>query len=108
MAQDLNTLLQAFKDLAQASREPGKLSPEHIEREVKKLTAELQQTLATMSTQLKAGDSPESAYMVELFQAQIRQVLDQNGLKLDNVIEEDESEKLSQELAQRKRGPVRT
>jgi cell division septum initiation protein DivIVA len=109
MAQDLNTLLQAFTELNQASREQGKLTPAQLETEVRRLTGELQRALASLTTQLKSGDTPESAYMVEVFQNQVRSIIEQSGLKPEQVIEEgEETEKLSQDVERLKRGPVRT
>ena len=109
MAQELNTLLQAFTELTQASREPGRLTPAQLETEVRKLTGELQRTLASLSTQLKSGDTPESAYMVEVFQTQVRTIMEQSGLKPEQIIEEEETEQLSQDVELIKRGgPVRT
>jgi hypothetical protein len=110
MAQDLNSLLQAFTELTQASRQPGKMTREQLEAEVRRLTAELQKTLANLSSQLKSGDTPESAYMVEVFQAQIRNIIDSSGLKgVQQAIEpEEETEQLSQDVEKLKRGPVRT
>jgi hypothetical protein len=109
MAQDLNTLLQAFTELTQASKE-GRVTPAQLETEVRRLTGELQQALASLTTQLKAGDNPQSAYMMELFSAQVRTIIEQSGLKpmqLDNE-EQEESKKLSEDVELLKRGPVRT
>jgi len=108
MAQDLNTLLQAFTELTQASKE-GRITPAQLETEVRRLTGQLQAALADLTTQLKGGDSPESAYMVELFQAQVRNIIEQSGIKPQQLVdEEEESKKLSQDVEMLKRGPVRT
>ena len=82
MAQDLNTLLQAFTELTQASKE-GRITPAQLETEIRRLTGQLQTALADLTTQLKGGDSPESAYMVELFQAQVRNIIEQQMLAQD-------------------------
>ena len=108
MAQDLNALLQAFTELTQASKE-GRVTPAQLEGEVRRLTGELQQALVSLTTQLKAGDNPESAYMMELFQAQVRTIVEQSGLKPQQLVdEEEESKKLSEDVELLKRGPVRT
>ncbi|MBN1205298.1 MAG: hypothetical protein JXB05_10270 [Myxococcaceae bacterium] len=107
MLQDLKALLQELQTLTQASQ-AGQLTPLQLETEVKKATGKLQEKLTGLTTQLNSGDSPESAYLVELFQAQIRMVLEQTGLKAPPIVEEEESEKLIEDLELRKRGPVRT
>ena len=108
MAQDLNTLLQAFTELTQASKE-GRITPAQLETEIRRLTGQLQAALADLTTQLKGGNSPESAYMVELFQAQVRNIIEQSGIKPQQLVdEEEESKKLSQDVEILKRGPVRT
>lgn len=108
MAQDLNSLLQAFKELAQTAKESGRLSPEQLQSEVKRLTGELQRTLVNLGTQLQSGGSPESAYLMEVFQAQVRTILEQNGMQPEELPEEEEAEKLSEDLALHKRGHLRT
>jgi hypothetical protein len=109
MAQDLNSLLQAFTELNQAARNPGKMTREQLEAEVRRLTGELQRTLANLTTQLKSGDTPESAYMVELVQSQIRTIIEQAGMKGEQLIDdEEETQRLSQDVEKQKRGPVRT
>jgi hypothetical protein len=104
MAQDLNTLLQTLKDLTQAAREPGRLSPEQLDAEVRKITRSLQETLATLNTQFQQGTSPETAYMVEVFQQQIHAVLEQSGLAVEKPDETEETEGLSEDVERLKRG----
>jgi hypothetical protein len=108
MAQDLNKLLQAFTELTQASKE-GRITREQLEVEVRRLTGELQQSLANLVGQLRAGDSPESAYMMELFQAQVRTIIEQSGMKPTQLVDdEEESKRLSQDVELLKRGSART
>jgi hypothetical protein len=108
MAQDLNNLLQAFTELTQSSKE-GKLTPAQLETEIRRLTGELQAALSNLTTQLRGGDSPEGAYMMELFQAQVRNIIEQSGMKPQQLVEDEaETKKLSEEVESLKRGPVRT
>ena len=108
MAQDLNNLLQAFTELTQSSKE-GKLTPAQLETEIRRLTGELQAALSNLTTQLRGGDSPEGAYMMELFQAQVRNIIEQSGMKPQQLVEDEaETKKLSEEVDALKRGPVRT
>ncbi len=105
MAQDLNTVLQKLQELTQASKEPGRLSPEQLEAEVKKVTGMLQETLANLSTQLLPGASPETAFLLEAFQTQIRTLMEQSGMVFEKT---EETENLSQDLDLIKRGSIRT
>lgn len=105
MSQNLNTLLQAFQALTQAAKEPGRLSREQLEAEVKKLTGALQETLAGLGTELQQGASPQSALLVDLFQAQLMSVLQQSGLTIEKT---EEMKKLSEELTLLKRGFIRS
>jgi hypothetical protein len=108
MLQDLNALLQELQALTRASQE-GRLTPLQLETAVKKATGQLQQKLTKLTTELQSGDSPESAYMVGLFQAQIQSVLQQSGMKADPALDVEEgAEKLSEDVERLKRGPVRT
>ena len=108
MAQDLNTLLQAFTELTQASKD-GRITPAQLETEIRRLTGELQAALANLTTQLRGGENPESAYLVELFQAQVRTIIEQAGMKPQQLVDDEaESKKLSQDVEALKRGPVRT
>jgi hypothetical protein len=108
MAQDLNNLLQAFTELTQASKD-GRLTPAQLETEIRRLTGELQAALANLTSQLRGGDSPEGAYMMELFQAQVRNIIEQSGMKPQQLVEDEaETKKLSEEVESLKRGPVRT
>jgi hypothetical protein len=105
MAQDLNTLLKALQVLAAAAKEPGRLTPEQLEAEVRKLTGALQETLANLSTQLGPAGSAQSALLVDAFKMQLGTVLQQSGLAPEKT---DEMKKLSEELDMLKRGIIRS
>jgi hypothetical protein len=107
MVEKLNTLLQELQALTQAAREPGRVPPEKLRAEVKRITGALQETLANLSSNLPPGASPETAFMVDVFRSQIATIMEQHGLVLDKS--EEETENLSQDLQQRKRsGTIRT
>ncbi len=105
MAQDLNTLLKALQVLAAAAKEPGRLTPEQLEAEVRKLTGALQETLADLGSQLGPGGSAQSALLVDVFKTQLVSVLQQSGLTSEKT---DEMKKLSDELDKLKRGFIRS
>src|SRR5688500_3846262 len=98
MTQDLNALLQKLRELRQAVDEPGRLTPAQLEMEVRRITGTLQQALANLSNQFPQETSPETSYMLQVFQAQVSEVLtnlDQSGLEAEHS---EDSENLSQDL----------
>ncbi|MDY7226527.1 hypothetical protein [Hyalangium rubrum] len=105
MAQDLNTLLKALQELTSAAKEPGRLTPQQLEAEVKKITGALQETLASLSTQLGPGASAQSALLVDAFKAQLVTMLQQSGVTIEKT---DEMKKLGEELEKLKRGFIRS
>src|SRR6185503_3252640 len=104
MAQDLNTLLQALQVLAAAAKEPGRLTPEQLEAEVRKLTGALQETLANLGAQLGPAGSAQAALLVDAFKMQLVSVMEQSGLTPEKT---DEMKKL-RELDKLKRGFIRS
>jgi hypothetical protein len=106
--QDLNTILRELQALTAASSS-GQISREKLKAEVMRVTGKLQRTLANLNTQLPPGASAETSYLMEVFQAQIRTVLEASGLAPRNtepVVEEEveDAEALNEDLQQRKRG----
>lgn len=104
--QDLNALLRELQALTQASRE-GQISTEKLKSEVMKVTGRLQRALTTLNTQIPEGATEETSYLMEVFQAQIRTVLEKSGLAPpadEPAPEPEEAEALSEDLRQRKRG----
>jgi ATP/maltotriose-dependent transcriptional regulator MalT len=104
---DLNTILQELQALNQASQ-AGRLTPDKLKGEVMRVTGKLQRALATLNTQLPPGASAETNYMMELFQSQIRTVLEASGIapRAEELVEPEaeEAEQLTEDLKQRKRG----
>jgi uncharacterized protein YdhG (YjbR/CyaY superfamily) len=99
-------ILQELQALTQASQ-AGRLTGERLKGEVMKVTGKLQRALATLNTQLPPEASEETNYMMELFQSQIRTVLEASGLapRADEIEPEaEDAEELSEDLKQRKRG----
>jgi hypothetical protein len=103
---DLNTILRELQELTQASQ-AGRLTGDKLKGEVMKVTGKLQRALVNLNTQLPPGASEETSYMMELFQSQIRTVLEASGLAPppeEVAPEAEDAEALSEDLRQRKRG----
>ncbi|MCP3139306.1 hypothetical protein [Pyxidicoccus xibeiensis] len=105
MAQDLNSLLESLRQLTQAAKEPGRLSREQLEHEVRRVTAALGELLTQLGGQLQSTASPASAALVEVFQSQLATVLQQNGMVPE---QSEEMKKLGAELERLKRGYIRS
>jgi hypothetical protein len=105
MAQDLDTLLKSLQELTRAAKEPGRLSREQLEAEVRRVTQALQEMLMSLGGQLQATGTPATAALVEVFRAQVMTALRDSGLAVEQT---DEMKKLSEELERLKRGYIRS
>jgi hypothetical protein len=81
MPQDVSSLLQRIQELNQSARKPGRLSRPQLEREVKKISSALQESLAELSTQLQQEGSSQGTASLEAFQVQLQGVMQRSGLR---------------------------
>jgi hypothetical protein len=105
MAQDLNNLLKSLQELNRVAQEPGKLSREQLEAEVKKMTGSVKEALADLGKHLPPEAAGASAMLVDVFRMHLGTILQATGLALD---ESDEMKKLSEELDMIKRSYIRS
>ncbi|NMO14651.1 hypothetical protein HPC49_09325 [Pyxidicoccus fallax] len=105
MAQDVESLLKSLQELTRAAKEPGRLSREQLEAEVRKVTLALNDVLSQLGGQLQATGSPATASLVEVFRSQLTTTLRESGLDVEQT---DEMKKLSAELERLKRGFIRS
>jgi hypothetical protein len=105
MAQDLNSLLKALQELNRLAQQPGKLTREQLEAEVKRMTQALKESLADLGRQLPPEAAGASAMLVDVFKMQLGSLLQSSGLALE---ESDEMKKLAAELEMIKRGYIRS
>jgi hypothetical protein len=104
MTQDLNALLKTLQELNRAAREPGKLSREKIEAEVKRITIAVKQALANLHKHLPPEAASASAVLVDLFRVQIGALMEHSGLDIE---QSEEMKKLTEELEGLKRTFIR-
>ncbi len=104
MAQDINSLIQTLDELIAEAKEPGKLSRERAEAEVKRLTLAVKETMANLHKQLPPEALEASGVLVDVFKAQIGALLRHCGLDVRNPAE---VKKLTQDLDNIKRGFIR-
>lgn len=105
MAQDLESLLKSLQELTRAAKEPGRLSREQLEAEVRRVTVALQEMLTQVGGQLQATGTPATASLVEVFKSQLHSVIRDSGLAGEQT---EEMKKLSEELERLKRGFIRS
>ncbi|WP_164015270.1 hypothetical protein [Pyxidicoccus trucidator] len=105
MAQDLESLLKSLQELTRAAKEPGRLSREQLEAEVRKVTLALQEMLTQVGGQLQATGTPAAASLVEVFKSQLNTVMRESGLAMEQT---EEMKKLGEELERLKRGFIRS
>ncbi|MBZ4416198.1 hypothetical protein [Myxococcus sp. RHSTA-1-4] len=105
MAKDLDSLLKSLQELTRAAKEPGRLSREQLEVEVRKVTLALRDMLTSLGGQLQATGSPATASLVEVFRSQLMTALKDSGLDVEKT---DEMKKLGEELERLKRGFIRS
>jgi hypothetical protein len=104
MKQDLNKLLKTLQDLNRAA-DAGKLSREQLEAEVKKMTATVKETIASVSKQLPAEMAGASAMLVDVFKMQLSAIARQSGMDME---QNEEMKKLSAELDLLKRSHIKS
>lgn len=95
MPQDVSSLLQRIRDLNESARKPGRLSRPQLEREVKKISSALQESLAELSTQLQQEGSSRDTGSLEAFQVRLQGVMQRSGLSGRQASERDQ---LAQQL----------
>lgn len=104
MAQDINSLIQTLDELIADAKEPGKLTRERAEEEVKRLTLAVKETMANLHKQLPPEAAQASGVLVDVFKAQIGALLRYCGLDVKNPAE---VKKLNQDLDNIKRSFIR-
>jgi hypothetical protein len=104
MAQDLNTLLKRLEELNRAAKEPGKVSREQLDAQVKEITLGVKEALQELGKSLPPELAGASGMLVEVFQTQLGAILQQSGMGEQS----EEMKKLSDELELIKRSYIRS
>jgi ribosomal protein S25 len=104
MAHDINSLMQTLDALIAEAKEPGKMSKERAEEEVKRLTAAVKEVMANLHKELPPEAVAASGVLVDVFKQQIGALLRHCGLDVKNP---EQVKKLTQDLDNIKRGFIR-
>jgi hypothetical protein len=105
MPQDLNALLQSLQELNRAAQQPGQLTREQLEEEVRRMTGAVKEALSDLGNRLPPEAAGAPAMLVDLFKDQLGSLLEAEGLPAE---ESEEMKKLSSELDLLKRGFIRS
>ncbi|MBN1203920.1 MAG: hypothetical protein JXB05_03215 [Myxococcaceae bacterium] len=106
MTPELNGLLKKIQELNRMADEPGAISLEQLEEEVKRIAVAVKEGLANMGKELP----PElvggaSGLLVDIFKVQLGTLIQKSGLALQ---QSDKMQKLADELELIKRGFIRS
>ncbi|HYI00199.1 hypothetical protein [Hyalangium sp.] len=104
MAQDLNTLLKRLEALNRAAKEPGKLTREQLDAQVKEITLGVKEALLELGKSLPPELAGASGMLVEVFKTQLGAIFQQSGMGEQS----EEMKKLSDELELIKRSYIRS
>jgi hypothetical protein len=104
MAQDLNTLLKRLEELNRAAKEPGKMTREQLDAQVKEITLGVKEALRELGKSLPPELAGASGMLVEVFKTQLGAILQQSGTGEQT----EEMKKLSDELELIKRSYIRS